>query len=146
MEHKPFVDLQAIADLKQEYRGLTGLERLTRWAELLESQPDRELSPLREIEWREPHERRTVRADNSPLTVAYEDPVLRAEGLASDRLGDVMDFFEITERDAHTAFCSCHLPGSFDASYAAGRVRALIRKDQALGSRVWAWFAGLFRR
>ncbi len=36
MEHKPFVDLQAIADLKQEYRGLTRLDRLTRWAELLE--------------------------------------------------------------------------------------------------------------
>jgi hypothetical protein len=34
MEHKPFVDLKAIADLKQEYRGLTRLERLTRWAEL----------------------------------------------------------------------------------------------------------------
>ena len=51
MEHKPFVDLQAVADLKQEYRGLTRLERLARWAELLESQPDRELSPLREIEW-----------------------------------------------------------------------------------------------
>jgi len=101
MEHKPFVDLQAIADLKQEYRGLTRLDRLTRWAELLESQTDRELAPLREIEWREPPERRAVRAENSPLTVAYEDPVLRAEGLASDRLGDVMDFFEITERDAH---------------------------------------------
>jgi hypothetical protein len=75
------------------------------------------------------------------LTVAYEDPVLRGEGLAGDRLGDVLDFFKLTERDAHTAFCSCHLPGAFDASYAAGRVRALIRKDQALGSRVWAWFA-----
>jgi len=80
MEHKPFVDLQAIADLKQEYRGLTRLERLARWAELLESQPDRELAPLREIEWQEPQVRRAVRADNSPLTVAYEDPVLRAEG------------------------------------------------------------------
>jgi hypothetical protein len=57
-----------------------------------------------------------------------------------------MDFFELTERDAHTAFCSCHLPASFNASDAAGRVRALIRKDQALGSQVWAWFAGLFRR
>jgi hypothetical protein len=145
MEHKPFVDLQAIADLKQEYRDLTRQERLTRWAELLESQPHRELEPLREIEWKEPQERRAVRADNSPLTVAYEDPVLRGEGLASDRLGDVMDFFEVTERDAHSAFCSCHLPASFNASYAAGRVRAPIRKDQALGSQVRAWFAGLFR-
>ena len=86
MEHKFFVDLQAIADLKQEYRALTRQERLTRWAELLESQPHRKLEPLREIEWKEPQERRAVRADNSPLTVAYEDPVLRAEGLASDRL------------------------------------------------------------
>ncbi len=74
-----------------------------------------------------PEERRAIRADNSPLTVAYEDPVLRSEGLGRDQLGDAIDFFQLSDHEAHTAFCSCHL-GSFKASHAATRVKALIRR------------------
>jgi hypothetical protein len=55
-------------------------ERLARWVEALERDPRRILRPLHQIEFRTPNERRAIREDNSPLTVAYEDPVLRAEG------------------------------------------------------------------
>ena len=73
MEHKPFVELQTVADLTpaESRRCLTRKERLARWAEALERNPKRRLRPLHEIEWKRPHERRAVRADDSPLTVAY---------------------------------------------------------------------------
>ena len=107
MEHKPRVDLQAVADLSPvEGRApMSREERLARWVEALELDPKRILRPLHEIEFTKKRERRAIRVDNSPLTIAYEDPVLRAEGLASDRLGDAMDFFELSTatRTAHSA-------------------------------------------
>ena len=127
MEHKPLVELHAVADLTVEPRSpMSRRERLVRWAELLERDPKRRLRPLHEIEHKEPQARRAVRAENSPLTVAYEDPVLRAEGLASDTLGDALDFFGLTEHQAHFAFCSCHMGSLFEARLAASRVRRFI--------------------
>ena len=130
MEHKPRVDLQEIADLSpvESRAPMSREERLARWVEVLEREPKRILRPLHGIEFRKPDERRAIRADNSPLTVAYEDPVLRSEGLAGDRLGDAVDFFQLTEHEAHTAFCSCHLGSSFEASHAAWRIKALIKR------------------
>src|SRR5215207_7473378 len=90
MEHKPRVDLQEIADLSpvESRAPMSREERLARWVEALQREPKRILRPLHGIEFRKPDERRAIRADNSPLTVAYEDRVLRSEGLASDQLGD----------------------------------------------------------
>ena len=109
MEHKPRADLEIAADLTpiDSRVPMSREERLARWVEALEGDPRRILRPLHQIEFRMPNERRAIREDNSPLTVAYEDPVLRAEGLASDRLGDAIDFFQLSNHDAHTAFCSC---------------------------------------
>jgi hypothetical protein len=70
--------------------------------------------------------------------------VLRAEGLASDRLGDVMAFFNLTEHQAHTAFCSCHMGNSFEARLAARRVRALMTSETRQRSSLRAMFAALF--
>jgi hypothetical protein len=129
MEHKPRIDLQAVADLSpvESRAPMSREERLARWVEALERDPKRILRPLHEIEFKQPHERRAIRADNSPLTVAYEDPVLRAEGLASDRLGAAIDFFQLSEHDAHIAFCSCHLGSKFEASHAAKRIKGLMQ-------------------
>ena len=130
MEHKPRVDLQAVEDLSpvESRAPMSREERLARWVEALEREPKRILRPLHGIEFRKPDERRAIRADNSPLTVAYEDPVLRSEGLAGDQLGDAVDFFQLTEHEAHTAFCSCHLGSAFEASHAAWRIKALIKR------------------
>ena len=147
MEHKPRIDLQAVADLSpvESRVPMNREERLTRWVEALEREPRRLLRPLHEIEFKKSHERRAIRADNSPLTVAYEDPVLRAEGLASDRLGDAIDFFQLTEYEAHTAFCSCHLGSAFEASHAAERVKALIQRGaQSHGGGVFGRLISAF--
>jgi hypothetical protein len=127
MEHKPLTELNHVADLQPVTRSapMPRRERLERWAELLERQPDRILRTLEEIEWKPKAERLALRADNSPLSVAFADPVLRSEGLASDRLGDAMTFFELTELEAHTVLCSCNGGETIVASEAARRLRGI---------------------
>jgi hypothetical protein len=96
-------------------------ERLERWAELLEHQPDRLLPTIEGTEFGFREARRAKRADDSPLTVAFQDPVLRAEGLRDDRVGDALDFFEISEGDVHYLVCYCH----YGQAVSAGAVAAL---------------------
>ena len=127
MEHKPYAEMSRVADVRADplKPKMTRRQRLERWAEVLEQEPTRELKSLEEIEWKTKAERRDLRADGSPLTVAFEDPVLRAEGLASDRLGDAMEFFGLSLHDAHLALCSCVHGRTMQAGVAAGRVRHL---------------------
>jgi hypothetical protein len=73
-----------------------------------------------------------LRADDSPLTVAYADPVLRASGLESDRLGDAMAFFELSERQAHRLLCSCMNGWRIEAGRAAQSVRRLADRRSHL--------------
>ena len=103
MEHRPLSELSTVADVKipKQAPALSKRERLDRWAELLERDPNHVLRTLDEIEWKPKAERLAMRADSSALTIAYADPVLRAEGLASDRFGDPVKFFDISEHDAH---------------------------------------------
>ena len=131
MEHKPLVELHAVANV--EFIGpaptMTRERRLERWIELLEGNAERKLRSLHEIEFLSRSQRRECRADNSPLTVAYEDPVLRAAGLRGDRVGDCTDFFELSDRQMHHAFCSCHVGISLTGMQAAQRLRRLLRGD-----------------
>jgi len=127
MKHTPVAEISRVADvhaipLKPP---MTRVERLERWAEALDREPDRVLTSIEEIEWKPEAERRAMRADDTALTVALEDPVLRAEGLASDRLGDAMAFFRLTDADAHFALCSCIYGQSMQTGVAARRVRML---------------------
>jgi hypothetical protein len=139
MEHKPLSELSQVADLKPAVRALSKRERLDRWAELLERQPERLLRTLDEIEWKPKAVRHAMRADNSALTVAFMDPVLRAEGLASDRFGDAVAFFQITEHEAHIVLCSCHGGDAMQADEAARRVRGI--RSPSLWSLYFGWFA-----
>jgi hypothetical protein len=121
MEHKHLDQLRSVADVQP--RALTRQERLERWIAILERDPTRRLNSLGEIEYKPPAERALIRENNSPLTVAYEDPILRADGLASDRLGDAMRYFELSEGQAHYALCSCLSGRSMDAAAFAQRLR-----------------------
>jgi hypothetical protein len=131
MEHKPLAELQAVADV--EFIGSVATmprgRRLQRWIELLEGEPGRRLRSLHEIEFLPRPQRRQCRADNSPLTVAYEDPLLRAAGLRGDRIGDCADFFELSDRQMHHAFCSCHVGISLSGMQAAQRLRHVLWGD-----------------
>lgn len=140
MEHRPLSELGHKADLKPSHTPvLTKRERLDRWAELLEREPERVLRTLDEIEWKPKAVRHAMRADNSALTVAFHDPVLRTAGLVSDRFGDAINFFQISEHDAHIVLCSCHGGESMRAEEAARRVRG-IRSPS-----LWALYFGWLR-
>ncbi|MEZ0170412.1 hypothetical protein [Microvirga sp. TS319] len=138
MEHRPLSEIGHVADLKPSQTPvLSKRERLDRWAELLERDPDRVLRTLDEIEWKPRAVRRAMRADNSALAVAFDDPVLRTAGLLSDRFGDAVNFFQISEHDAHIVLCSCHGGESMRAEEAARRVRGI--RSPSLWSLYFGW-------
>lgn len=118
-------------------------ERLNRWADLLDSQAGRPLRALEDVEYVTPAVRRDLRKEDSPLAVAFADPVLRADGLAGDRLGDAMDYFGLSERQAHWLLCDCHYGGRMTASEVAARVRDEARPlYDILRPQLWASLTG----
>lgn len=130
MEHKPVETLRGVAEVHEFKQGfLSRRERLERWAELLERQPKRRLRSLGEIEFTPEEKRPELRSDESPITVAYEDPVLRADGLKGDRLGDAMDYFELSDRSVHRLLCSCMNGWSMEAGTTARKVRRIANPD-----------------
>src|SRR5690349_23996839 len=131
-------DVLAAPDLPAS-PGLSRRERLERWAELLEREPERRLRALRGIEYGTLYERLTYRADGSPLSVAYADPVLRAAGLAGDTVGDAAEFFDLSHEQLHDLLCFCHHGGTVSASTAAAQVRALARQ----GDMAACWVAAV---
>jgi hypothetical protein len=126
MEFRYPEQLRRIADVSTDApKTMSRRERLDRWAELLARNPGRMLKTLDELEFKPPEARARLRADNSPFTVAFADPVLREEGLKSDRLGDALAFFRITEHQAHRVVCSCLNGRMVESGRAAKRVRAI---------------------
>ncbi len=81
MKHQSLSELTNIADVVPERPPMSRRERLERWAECLEREPQRRLKSLEGIEYGPVAERRAARADHSPLSVAFADPVLREDGL-----------------------------------------------------------------
>ena len=70
-----------------------------------------------------------LRVDHSPLSVAFEDPMLRAEGLGDDRLGDAIRFFQLTQWQAHELFCECHSSQPVTPAEIANRARVIARQQ-----------------
>jgi hypothetical protein len=110
--------------------GMSRRERLERWAELLERQPWRRLSTIEGTEFGSRREREAKRADHSPLTVAFGDPALRAEGLRGDRVGDAVEFFDLSHDEVHRLVCYCHYGRTVAPGIAATRVRMMARQDE----------------
>lgn len=128
MQHKTPEQLQRIASVypDQTRPAMTRSGRLERWAELLERQPTRRLGTLPGTEYQPSDTRDTMRSIGSPLSVAFEDPVLRAEGLTSDTYGEAKRFFELADRQLHNIICYCHHGVAMTAETAAHHVRAAI--------------------
>src|SRR5262245_14120017 len=133
MEHRPLDELRKqagvtpLAPSSRESRRARRRERLERFATLLEryNAPVRLLS---RIEYLPRAERLLLREDQSPLTIAFRDPVLREQGLASDRLGDAMAFFDLTPGEAHHLLCDCHYAGAVTTHTMAARARAIANR------------------
>jgi hypothetical protein len=110
MEHRTSAELKNVADVIHP-QDLSKKELLERWALALEKRKGARLSTLRETEYRSVKERSALRQENSPLSVAFEDPVLRSAGLTSDKFGDVARFFGLWHWQLHEVVCGCHFGG-----------------------------------
>jgi hypothetical protein len=134
MEYKTLRQLAGEAEVSIEpvlaTTPMTKRDRLERWAMLLDREPDRQLSSVEEVEYGTTSEQQAKRADNSALAVAFADPVLRAHGLTSDRVGAATDFFELSHWEIHQLVCSCHYGRTMSAGTAAMRVRAMARRAE----------------
>jgi hypothetical protein len=108
---------------------MTKSERLHRWADNLELRKKLELIDHAAHRTRDEF---AARAESSPLTVAFEDWAFQAEGLRSDRVGDALAFFDLSEDEVQ------RIVGSSDygrrtvpAAIAAARVRAFAERDES---------------
>lgn len=127
MKHQTLDQLQKVAEISTDNRpAMTRAERLERWAQLLERAPDRRLATLHQTEYQPIRTRETMRSVGSPISVAFEDPVLRAEGLKDDSYGEAKRFFEVTDGQLHEIVCYCHYGETVSAATAARHVRAAI--------------------
>ena len=146
MEHKILDEVRDVADILPTCLGahpLSKRERLERWAEALEREGGRRLKTLVEMEHAPRAKRATQRADESPLSVAFHDPRLRAEGLAGDTVGDAIAFFGTTETELHNVLCFCHYGETMSAEVAAARVRVAAARSAA-HERLQRGFFGSF--
>lgn len=130
MKYKSLEQIAREADIHAG-PALSRRQRLERWAKLLEQQPERRLSTIEGTEFGTRRERAAKRADNSPLTVAFEDPVLRAEGLQGDRVGDAIEFFNLSEGELHRLVCYCHYGLMIAPGTVASRLRIMARRAEA---------------
>ncbi|RWI96788.1 hypothetical protein [Mesorhizobium sp.] len=126
MKHQTLDQLHAVAEVRIAKPVMSRTQRLARWAELLEREPNRLLTALIGTEYRAPRERNVMRGAGSPISVALEDPVLHEEGLKNDTYGEAKRFFELTDYQLHEIVCYCHVGDVMRASRAALSVRAVL--------------------
>ncbi len=126
MKLKTLEELKRLAEVRPPLTRdrMSKRQRLARWAKVLELAPQRYLRSLFETEYMSPGRRSALCEDNSPLTVAFQDPVLRAEGLKSDRYGDVLKFFQLSDDELHHIVCYCHHGSTMAPRAVATRVRS----------------------
>lgn len=142
MKHHGLDQLQTLAKIGQDYPQLmTREKRLERWVALLDADPSRILSTLHETEYLPQTKRASLRCNNSALSIAYNDPVLRAAGLESDTYGEAKRFFELSDRQLHRIVCDCQ----FGAIVSAGKTARFIRiKHIESGNGVLARLRAIF--
>jgi hypothetical protein len=142
MKHHEFDQLQNLARIDQDFphQVMPRDKRLRRWTELLEADPQRVLSTLRETEFQPRTVRAALRCDNSAISVAFNDPVLRAAGLESDTYGEAKRFFELSHGQLHKIVCYCHFGTTVSAERTARYIRAR-HVDRPHG--LWARLRGM---
>jgi hypothetical protein len=131
MKHHALEQLQILAEVDQDYprQAMSRSERLERWVELLERNPDRRLATLHQTEYQPARERAAIRSEESPISVAFADPVFRAAGLNNDSYGEAKRFFELTDHQLHEVICYCHFGETLSAATAARHIRRALTGD-----------------
>ena len=133
MEHRTSAELNGFAAVIRPEK-LSRKELLERWALALEKRKGARLRTLRETEYKPVKEQLALREENSPLTVAFEDPVLRSAGLTSDTFGEVARFFGLSHWQLHDVVCNCHFGEAVAAEAVAARVRRLSGRTSSFAT------------
>ena len=143
MLHQDLDELRLKADVvpvQPERRPLTREERRERWARILDEHDGR-LAPFVRIEMYSRAARRNLRADDTPVALAYNDAILRADGLAGDTLGDACSYFELSGSQAHRLLCDCHYRGTMTGPKVAARLRSVDQGGMFQRFVNWAFHA-----
>ena len=138
MEYKSVRQLENVAEVTPEGLALSRTQRLERWAELLERDPDRKLNTFFETEYESDERRAGLRRDGSPISVAFADAVLRAAGLQDDSYGQARKFFDVSDWELHRVVCYCHYGVAVSARDAARAVRMIASYEMLPGVVGWA--------
>jgi len=133
MEHRSLSEIRnkahvsAVAPSPREALRMQRRQRLELFAAALD-QHSGPVQPLSRMEYVSASERLLLRADGSPLTIAYQNAALRQQGLESDQVGDAVAFFGLTQGEAHHLFCECHYMEGMTAQNVAARARSIARR------------------
>ncbi|TPJ31551.1 MULTISPECIES: hypothetical protein [unclassified Mesorhizobium] len=136
MKHQTLEELHEVAEVEVSFPAMTRGQRLEHWAMLLERNPERRLAAFPGTEYMTLDVRDKARSLDSALSVAFADPILRAQGLKNDTYGEAKRFFELTDWQLHAIVCHCHVGGTMKAGWAAIQVRSAIGIEGKLFSRL----------
>ncbi len=137
MKHHTLDELRTVAEVGPcGFQTMAWSDRLDRWAEILERHPHWHLSTLHQTEYQTSDARAAMRRENTPLSVAFADPVLRAAGLSDDTYGEAMRFFELEDEQLHEIICYCHFGATVPAASAARQIRSMIGPKTGLLARL----------
>ncbi|WP_106796396.1 hypothetical protein [Rhizobium sp. H4] len=127
MEQHALEQLKTVAKISTSIKPLelTRRERIERWAECLERSPKPFLRTLHETEYQPIADRLALRGDDTPISIAFADPILRAAGMENDSYGEAKRFFELGDEQLHELVCFCHFGESVSAAAVARRVRRI---------------------
>jgi hypothetical protein len=142
VKHQTFEQLQSIGATEINFSRplLSRNERLARWAALLEKVSHHRLSTLHETEHQPAAIRASMRANGTPISVAFKDAVLRAEGMGNDTYDEAKRFFEISDGQLHRIVCYCQFGNAVSGADAARRVREVLNPKTSLFARLRAFF------
>ncbi|OWV75644.1 hypothetical protein ATY76_23040 [Rhizobium sp. R339] len=144
MEQYALEQLKTVAKVSTTFKRLelTRRERIERWAESLERSPRPFLKTLHETEYQPIADRMALRDNDTPISVAFADPVLRAAGIENDSYGEAKRFFELSDEQLHELVCFCHFGESVSAAAVARRVRKIVDpKPSGFFAQLRAFFA-----
>ncbi|HWT60291.1 MAG TPA: hypothetical protein VN284_20825 [Rhizobium sp.] len=143
MEQYALEQLKTIAKVSTTCKRLelTRRERIERWAESLERSPRPFLKTLHETEYQPIADRIAMRDDDTPISVAFADPILRAAGMENDSYGEAKRFFELSDGELHELVCFCHFGERVSAATVARRVRKMADpKPSGFFAQIRAFF------
>lgn len=131
MKYRTLEEITKLAGVEpvEAQRGEISLrrQRLERLATLIEAHVGR-IRLFSMMEYVPLKERVKLRQDESPLSIAHRDALFREQGLSGDRLGDAVEFFQLSMREAHHIFCDCNYSGAITPAAVAARTRSVAAK------------------